>query len=173
MWTEAQDAELQQLMRGAGKPYVRKKATAVWNYGRGQSQGEIARFLNVGRRSVNRWVNDYRREGATSFDLKPGRGRPSHVDEAEVTRYVKQSPRNFGLEQTRWTLRALAETVPSLEGFTVSGVRYLLNRLGFSYKRGQPTLHSPDPDYDEKRAYRRNASRSPGKFAQAGTALPG
>lgn len=148
MWTEAQNTELEVLMRTASKTYVRKKATAVWNYGRGQSQGEIARFLNVGIRSVNRWVNDYRREGASSFDLKPGRGRPSHVDEAEVARYVKQTPQNFGLQQTRWTLNALAETVPSLQGLTASAVHYLLKRLGYSYKRGQPTLHSPDPDYD-------------------------
>lgn len=172
MWTEAQIAELQELMRSAAKPYVRKKATAVWNYGRGQSQGEIARFLNVGIRSVNRWVNDFRREGAGSFNLKPGRGRPSHVDEAEVARYVKQSPQNFGLRQTRWTLRALAETVPSLQGLTVSGVHYLLKRLDFSYKRGQPTLHSPDPDYDEKRARGHDASGSASTLAQAGPALP-
>lgn len=53
MWTEAQNTELEVLMRTASKTYVRKKATAVWNYGRGQSQGEIARFLNVGiRRTV-------------------------------------------------------------------------------------------------------------------------
>lgn len=171
MWTEAQNAQLEELMRSASQPYVRKKATAVWNYGRGQSQGEIARFLNAGIRSVNRWVSEYKREGVSSFFIRPGRGRPSHVDAEEVTRYVKQSPQNFGLEQTRWTLRALAETVPSLQGLTPSAVYYLLKRLNFSYKRGQPTLHSPDPDYDEKRASSHDASRSSSKLFPASLAL--
>lgn len=95
------------------------------------------------------------------------------MDEAEVARYVKQTPQNFGLQQTRWTLNALAETVPSLQGLTASAVHYLLKRLGYSYKRGQPTLHSPDPDYDEKRAHSGDASASSPAFSQAGSALPG
>ena len=152
MWTEAQKDELVALMRGAEEPYVRRKATALWNVGRGRSQGEVADFLGVGIRSVNRWVATFRREGGSGLRVKPGRGRRCRADRDEVCRYLKQTPQNFGLQQTRWTLKALAETVPSLRGYTDAGVFYVLKRYGVAYKRGQPTLHSPDPLYDEKRA---------------------
>jgi hypothetical protein len=65
---------------------------------------------------------------------------------------VLQAPDNFGIKQTRWTLRALAQAVPSLRGFSPSGVKRALARAGFSYKRGQPVQHSPDPDYAEKKS---------------------
>ena len=55
------------------------------------------------------------------------------------------------MAQSRWTLSALAGTVPSLQGMTDSGVYRALVRLGFRYKRGQPRVHSPDPAYEEKR----------------------
>jgi len=79
----------------------------------------------------------------------------------ELERYVRQSPRAYGLPQTRWTLRALAQTVPSLKGFTDAGVYYALVRAGFRYKRGQPHLHSPDPEYEEKRGGWFRLSRRP------------
>lgn len=63
---------------------------------------------------------------------------------------MRQSPRNFGLSQTRWTLAALTGVVPSLKGLTLAAVHYALGRAGYAYKRGQPSRYSPDPDYAEK-----------------------
>jgi len=80
-----------------------------------------------------------------------GRGRPSHVEREELDRYLRQSPEVFGLDLARWTLSALAQTVPSLKGMTQAGVKKALERHGYAYKRGQPHLHSPDPDYEEKK----------------------
>src|SRR3972149_8640770 len=83
--------------------------------GRWLSQREVAEFLGVGLRSVNRWVNRFRGEGGTALLVRPGRGRRPRVQLEELQRYVRQSPRGYGLPQTRWTLRALAQTVPSLQ----------------------------------------------------------
>lgn len=151
LWTADQERELAHWMKHSRIPYLRVKATALWNVGRGRSQGEVASFLGVGLRSVNRWVNAFRREGLAGLMVKPGRGRRPRAQPEEIERYLRQSPRAFGLAQTRWTLRALARTVPSLQGFTDAGVYYALVRTGFRYKRGQPHLHSPDPAYEEKR----------------------
>jgi hypothetical protein len=48
-----------------------------------------------------------------------------------------------------------------LKGFTDAGVYYALVRAGFRYKRGQPHLHSPDPEYEEKRGGWLRPSRRP------------
>jgi transposase len=144
-------AQLAEVMRRAEKPYVRRKALALWNLAYGKSQREVADFLGVGRNAVCRWQRRFEEERFASLTLRPGRGRRRRAIPTEIETYLRQSPRKFGLAQTRWTLKALAQVVPSLNGFTDSGVCRALRRSGFSYKRGQPLIHSPDPGYDQKR----------------------
>ena len=150
-WTDEQIKELELLARRSHVPYVRVKGLAVLNVARGRSRQEVAQIVCAHRASVSSWVRRYRAEGAAGFAVARGRGKPAQVDGEELARYLRQSPRHFGLSQNRWTLRALARTVPSLKGLTDSGVYRALVRLGFRYKRGQPYLHSPDPAYEEKR----------------------
>lgn len=161
-WTSKQMEELEKLARRSPKAYVRVKALAVLNVARGRHRQEVAAMFGVHRVSVGLWVRRYRELGASGLEVAPGRGRRPQVDRQEVEDYVRQSPRRFGLDQTRWTLRALALTVPSLRGFTEAGVYQALRRLGFRYKRGQPHLHSPDPEYLEKRGSWSRPSPRPG-----------
>lgn len=150
-WSQVQMQELENLSRRHHVPHVRIKALALINVARGMKQQEVAALVGVGRTTVWRWVKSYRSQGPAGFAVAPGRGRPTKVVPQEVENYLRQSPRHFGVAQTRWTLRALARVVPSLKGMTDAGVYYALERLGFRYKRGQPHLHSPDPQYEEKR----------------------
>lgn len=152
MWDLGQEQELRKLSETAPLPYVRIKALALRNVGEGRSQREVAELFHVGLRSVNRWVRRFRAEGVSSLYVKPGRGRRQRAKAEEIEFFVKQSPRNFGIDRTRWTLESLRRVVPSLKGFSIAGVHFALKQAGWSYKRGQPTLHSPDPDYEEKRA---------------------
>ncbi len=154
-------AELQTVMHHADKPYLRIKATALWNLARGKTRREVAEFLGVSMASVTAWTKRFSAQGVAGLAVQPGRGRPARADASEVENYLRQSPRSFGLEQTRWTLRALAKVVPSLKGFTEMGVWKALNRMGFRYKRGQPHLHSPDSQYQEKRGSWSRPSRKP------------
>jgi transposase len=149
--SEEEMKQLRTLMRRADKPHLRMKAAALWNLGRGKARREVAEFLGVSTVSISAWRKRFRTQGIAGLAIQPGRGRPARADASEVESYVLQSPRSFGLAQTRWTLRALAQMVPSLQGFSEMGVWKVLNRIGFGYKRGQPHLHSPDSQYEEKR----------------------
>lgn len=148
---DQENKELQRLMRRAERPHVRMKAAALWNLSRGKTGREVAEFLGVSTVSVSAWAKRFRAEGVAGLAIRPGRGRPARAQQAEVEQVLRQSPRSFGLTQTRWTLRALAQVVPSLRGFSEMGVWKVLHRMGLRYKRGQPHLSSPDPQYDEKR----------------------
>ena len=160
--SEQDRKDLQRMMRQANQPHLRVKATALWNLGRGKTRREVADFLGVSPASVSAWTKRFREQGVGGLAIRPGRGRRVRSDAAEVESYLRQSPRTFGLDQTRWTLRALAQVVPSLHGFTEMGVWKALQRAGFHYKRGQPYLHSPDPAYGEKRgAWTRRSERQP------------
>ncbi len=150
-WTEAQLRELQAAVRTSPVPYIRVKALAVLNVARGLTRHDVAGLVCAHRVSVGAWVRRYRQDGLAGLAVAPGRGRRAQVDGAEVATYLRQSPRTFGVAQSRWTLRALARTVPSLQGLTDSGVYRALGRLGFRYTRGQPHGHSPDPAYGKKK----------------------
>lgn len=146
-----QTGELRSLARHGEPGYLRIKALALLNVDRGLSVSAVARQLWVSRQSVYQWQQRYGAAGVAGLCVAPGRGRKGTADLREIEQYLRRSPRQFGLTQTRWSLAALAQVVPSLKGFSAFGVQKALRRAGYRYKRGQPHLHSPDPAYAEKK----------------------
>jgi transposase len=65
---------------------------------------------------------------------------------------VRRDPHTFGVPRSRWTLRTLRQQCPWLGPQSDSGLVRLLRRLGIRLKRGRGWVHSPDPDYEAKRA---------------------
>jgi len=163
-WSTAQIEELEQARRHHRKAYVRTRAMGLLRWGEGAATQEIATFLGVDRHAVLAWRRAFAERGTAGLVVSPGRGRRSHVDEAEVRNAIEQSPRAFGLPQERWTLDALRRAVPSLRHLrSLRSVQYVLERLGWSAKRGQYRRVSPDPDYEKKNNTRRRVSGSHGK----------
>jgi transposase len=150
-WTDAIRTELKEAARHSPLGYVRTKALALLKVAQQRPVTEIAIYFEVSRQSVYAWINAYARLGLDGLRVQDGRGRKARADSAEVLRFVRQSPRAFGCHQTRWTLALLAQVVPSLKGFSPYGVQKALRRVGVSYKRGQPWVHSPDPQYEQKK----------------------
>jgi transposase len=146
-----QVGELTRLARSSDRPYVRVRAIALCHLAAGRSCEEAARAVFVNRVSVGQWARRYLDRGAEGLFVDAGRGNFSKADRSEVESYLRRPPREFGVPRTRWTLEALVQVVPCLKGMTPSGAHRVLERFGFSYKRGQPRLHSPDPDYEAKR----------------------
>lgn len=159
MLSDRERAELDRLSRTHPQAGMRLKALAVRAVAMGHTRQQVGAILRVSPYSVGQWYRAYQRGGWAALQIRPGRGRRSRVDAREVEEYVRQSPRNFGIAQTRWTLQLLAEKVPSLAGLHPSAVWHVLRRLGISYKRAEPWLHSPDPDYVKKNARSRSSCR--------------
>jgi transposase len=149
--TKAQKSELEQLARHGEPGYIRMKVVALLNVSEGKTVAEVSGFLQVSRQSLYNWMKRYETRGVEGLKVASGRGRKGQADLAEIENYLRREPHQFGLFQTRWSLSALARVVPSLKGFTPFGVQKALRRAGFRYKRGQPHLHSPDPDYEAKK----------------------
>ena len=67
---------------------------------------------------------------------------------------VQRDPRSVGIERSRWTLRILRDhCAPWLGLKSLSGLWQALKRAGIHFKRARDYVHSPDPDYEEKKAY--------------------
>jgi transposase len=158
MLSAAQGTELDHLSRTHPKPGMRLKAVALRAVAQGHTRQQVGAILHVSPYTVGQWYRAYQQGGWAALEIQPGRGRPSRVEAREVEEYVRQSPRNFGLPRTRWTLQLLAESVPSLAGMRPHSVWQALRRLGISYKRAAPWLNSPDPDYVKKNAISRRSS---------------
>lgn len=167
MLREAQRAELDQLSRTHPQAGMRLKALAIRAVDKGYTRQQVGAILHVSPYTVGQWYRAYEQGGWPALEIHPGRGRHSRVQAREVEEYVRQSPRNFGVERTRWTLQLLAEKVPCLAGLHPSAVWHVLRRLGISYKRAEPWLHSPDPDYLKK-----NAASTPSWRKRAKTRKP-
>jgi transposase len=157
MLSRQQLAELQRLSRTHPKGGMRVKVIAIRAVALGATRKAIGAMLNVSPYSIGQWFKAYVKGGLRALEIREGRGRPSRVDKEQVEEYVRQSPRNFGIPRTRWTLRLLAENVPCLKGLRPNAVWYVLHRAGINYKRAEPWLHSPDPDYSKKKAVSRNS----------------
>ncbi len=164
MLTGRQLAELDQLSRTHPQAGMRIKAIAIRAVAQGHSRQQVGAVLRVSPYTVGQWYKAYEQGSWRALEIRPGRGRPSRVDAREVEEYVHQSPRNFGVARTRWTLQLLAQHVPSLAGLHPSAVWHALRRLGISHKRVSPWLHSPDPDYIKKNATSRRSSTKRGRI---------
>lgn len=151
--TRQQRQELERAARTDRSARQRLKALTILNLAEGRKATELSTILRVSKQSIGAWRKRYLEGGLAGLEIRPGRGRKPRADLHEVEQYVHQSPRNFGVSRTRWTLATLAQTVPCLKGFTAFGVQQVLRRGGFHYKRGQPAPHSPDPDYSKKNVF--------------------
>ena len=149
-WSQAQLKELADAGHHHPKPGARVKACAVLAVARGNTYSDVGAMFDVNYHTVSSWARGYRERGLAAFGIAAGRGRRRRVNDQELEDYALQSPRNFGIDRSRWTLRLLAEAVPSLRGFSHAGVLYALRRCGISYKRGQAWMLSPDPEYEKK-----------------------
>lgn len=146
-----QKSELETVARTHPKAHVRMKAVALYHVASGKSASLAAEAVLAHRVSVGIWADRYLEKGIAGLEIAPGRGRRTKVEAEELGRYLRQSPRVYGIDLTRWTLSALAEAVPALNGMSPTGVKKALERSGYSYKRGQPHVHSPDPEYEAKK----------------------
>lgn len=149
--TQGERGALESAARYGHPGYVRTKALALLNVADGRTVCEVAAIFRVSRQTVYAWCRRWRAEGLGGLRVHAGRGRPARADLAELEHYLRQSPRRFGLRQTRWTLATLGRVVPSVRGFTPYGVQRVLERAGYRYKRGQPRLSSPDAAYAAKK----------------------
>jgi len=76
---------------------------------------------------------------------------PHKPDEVSATaallEVVRRDPHLLGIERNRWDLANLLQCCDWLRLQSLAGLWRLLDRLGISYKRGRPYVHSPDPHY--------------------------
>jgi transposase len=80
----------------------------------GYAETEVAQFLKVHLRSVQRWMQAYRKFGSSGLKAKPTPGRPprlSVAQERQVLSWFRLSPRSFGFPTELWTAGRVVEVI--------------------------------------------------------------
>lgn len=72
---------------------------------------------------------------------------------ADLLAIVRRDPHVLGQETARWTLATIGACCPWLAERDPATIWHVLEALGLHWKRGKQHVHSPDPDYQAKRAY--------------------
>lgn len=86
-------------------------------------------------------------QGEVASPLFPPQYPNAQTAQEAIEALLHQRPEHFGIEQTRWTLRALLKACAWLRLHTLAGMHRLLKRFNIHRKRGRGHVHSPDPDY--------------------------
>jgi len=98
----------------------------------GYDTREVADFLGVSLRSVQRWLRAKLLLGESALVNRPRPGRPPKLDNiraAAVLGWLDKSPSDFGFPTQRWTARRVGELIDREFGVQMNR-RYLSDWLG-------------------------------------------
>src|SRR6266540_1391354 len=132
------------MLRVAGRDFEameQRRRRAAGMFGRGATQADVARELEVSRQSVSRWYADWQRGGTTALKAAGRAGRMPRLSVAQlgrVERALREGPRAHGFATDLWTLDRVATVIEA-----TTGVRYhrghvwklLRDKLGWSRQR--------------------------------------
>lgn len=104
----------------------------------GVRQVQVARLLGVSRQAVGQWHAAWREGGREALVARPNGSRSylTPEQEQELPRELRFGASAYGWEDQGWTLSRIARVIEERFGvrFTVPGVWYLMNRLGWSWQ---------------------------------------
>jgi transposase len=144
----------------ASEAFVVRRCQCLLKSAEGWTPRQIQAQLGWSDQAVRRAIHAFELEGLGCLVPKSSRPKSAQklLDEAaleQLREWLRQSPRDFGLTTSRWTLEGLA-AVCAQEGLTAQVVsdetiRDAVRRLGLSWKRAKRWIECPDPTYARKK----------------------
>ena len=114
----------------------RVRLMALSHIKEGANNAQTARNLHISRRIVNDWLKSFYAHGLEGLKEKPRSGRPSRLNEAQLTQ-LSDYIHNNSIKESGGRLNALALVNYIAQEFKlnycVSNVYRLLHQLGFSW----------------------------------------
>ena len=141
-------------MNEAGKKRIRAGRLLL----AGKGCVEVAERVGVARQTVYTWKRLLDEGGLDVLRAVPERGRPSRLDETQLSRLrtaLLQSPTEQGFSTELWTLRRVGAVIERLHGvrFSQTQVWRILGALGFSPQK--PDKRAIERDEDAVRHWKR------------------
>lgn len=151
--------ELEHLARNCKDAHWARRLRGIALAMSGLSRTEVARSQGVGLQTLRDWIQIYNMWGAEGLRPLLRGGSSCRLSEEVVTmigRYVEAGPPRRTSSPSRWRLCDLAAMIREVfgVGYSLEGVRQLLQRLGLHWISPRPIHPRADPGAQE--AFRRN-----------------
>ncbi|MEW6215461.1 MAG: winged helix-turn-helix domain-containing protein [Nitrospirota bacterium] len=132
-----------------------KRAKGVLLYLKNKKPDEISDLLDVGLKSIYRWLNQYNGEGTKGLYEGNHTGRPSLLTGEELTRLediLDSGPVAYGLTTGIWTCPTVQHIIENEFGISYhhDHVRKILHNIGFSVQRPTKKLALAKPELQQK-----------------------
>lgn len=132
-----------------------KRVRSVLLYLNHKRPEEITEILNVGLKSVYRWLNRYNEDQVEGLYEGCHTGRPRGLTEVQLERLeeiLDSGPIAYGLTTGVWTCPAIQHLIEEEFGvcYHHDHVRKILHRLGFSVQRPVKKLALAKPELQQK-----------------------
>jgi transposase len=134
---------------GTSKQLAGRRERVLGLLRRGQRPSEVAKQVGATRQTVNRWRRESRSSKRKSKSQHRRAGRPSRLSAAaqwRLTTALKRGAYANGYAEDYWTLDRVAHLIWEMFGirYRVSGVWYVLQRLGWSCQKPQRRSYARD-----------------------------
>ena len=125
---------------GSAKRLERRRQRAVALLREGRAPVEVARLVDVDRRSVRRWHAAYRQHGTAGLVAQPVSGRPSKLtprQRGQLEAALLRGAAASGFESELWTCPRVAHVIRRRFGirYHVDHIGRLLRSLGWTPQR--------------------------------------
>jgi transposase len=144
--------------------FVVRRSQCLLKSAAGLTPRQIQAQLGWSDQSVRRFIRAFAKEGLGCLQEKSHRPKSAQKTLAgpalaQLGEWLRQSPRDFGLPTSCWTLEGLAQVCAAqgLTPYRVSAetIRDAIKRLGLSWKRAKRWIESSDPQYARKKGRER------------------
>jgi transposase len=140
---------------------LKMRYLALYHFALNENRTQIAKFLGVGRGSVNRWVASYLSKGLEGLRSKPSPGRPNALSAQQkqlVSMYVKEhAVKSNGGRLIAEDIRLYIKDSFNIE-YTLRNIYHLLHASDFSWitSRSKHPKQSQDAQDSFKKIQIRN-----------------
>lgn len=144
----------------SGDAFMVRRCQCLLKSADGLSPRQIQGQLGWSDQCVREAIHAFHQEGLGALTAKSKRPKTARklLDAPaleQIRGWLRQSPRDFGLPTSRWTLEGVA-MVCAARGLTpevvsIETIRDAIHRLGLSWQRAKRWLDSPDPAYTRKK----------------------
>lgn len=137
--------------KGSSQELEHRRRLGVERLLGGYSVAEVAEFLGVDRRSVQRWWATFRQRGANGLKAVCVPGRPrklSRTQEKIVLRWLADSPTEHGFATELWTAPRIAQLIADEWDIAIDpwSVCRWLRAHGWSLQKPQRIPRERDPE---------------------------
>lgn len=111
----------------------RLRAQIVLASGRGLNEAEIATALHIGRGTVRRWLQRFRRAGILGLQTLPRRAVLTYQARQAIVRLASSDPRRHGFKHPTWSLQTLQAAVVRhriVRTIAPAALRYVVRAAG-------------------------------------------